>query len=263
MKEVVRSLALLAILSFSSHVVGQELIITKLGDLFLCNTETAAEDSIQFSFLFNDQTYHHSISREMVAYHGKDFFREQPANIDTVYQQDLIVTMNGQVLHCKIISYFGSPDIGYAFLSGGKELTNVIEKREVAFYKKSFRQQVNPGHESLDYYRAVAMTIAQQEARAAWLVSSQDMELIVTKQGELFLCNIDTVAEDSIQFSFLFKNQTYRYSISNEEVAYHGKNFILEPPASKAESVYQQDLIVKNNGEVIVCNIVSYIASAR
>ena len=98
MNATLKIVTILAIMSFCFQVEAQNLIITKQGELFLCDIEKATEDTIQYSFIVNDQTFHDALPAQKIAYHGKDFIREQTESTDDEYDQDLIVTKNGEVL---------------------------------------------------------------------------------------------------------------------------------------------------------------------
>jgi len=61
------------------------------------------------------------------------------------------------VLTFKIVSFIFSPTIEYAFLLRNKEMRNAIDKKDVAFLKKSYREHIDLEKESRDYFNSLAV----------------------------------------------------------------------------------------------------------
>ena len=180
--------------------------------------------------------------------------------------------------------------IEYAFLLNGKEMRNIIIKREVAFYKKSFRHEVDPGQESLNYYSAVTMAIAQQEAKVSRETTTLDQDsltpvttmtmpvytlqdslgssgdLIVKMDGEEIPCSIKGLDNQTILFAFFQNSRIMENAIDRSDVYYVVMDYqdkstekIIITPVLPEEF---PDLIVTVKGEEIPCSIEGIDAQA-
>jgi hypothetical protein len=266
MKAIFKVALFFVILSGYERVVAQEIIITKQGDLFLCDIEEVTEDSVRFSFTFYDHTFHDALPKEKVAYHGRNFIREDLEITGDEYNQDLIVTRNGKVLTCKIVSFIITPTIEYAFLLGDKEMRNVIAKKDVAFLQKSYREQVDLEKKSRDYFHSLALTsghfrmqpdIQETTVRQDSIDASRD--LIFRMNGEDLTCSVEEIDAHTILYAFFMNNKVMENVINKAEVHYIEYDYqgmnperIVITPKSPDEF---QDLIITPDGLTIAAHI--------
>ncbi len=265
MKQVLLIFTTLAVLNFCSQLEAQKIIITKQGQLFQCDIGEISDHSIPYSFLFNGQIYRDTISKEMVAYHGENFIRNDSANIVNEYQNDLIITKDGDLMTCKITNYVASSSIEYAFLVENREGKNIISKKEVAFYRKSFRQKVDIVQESSDYYNSLGFiseltkSLPEPGRNTNWQDSIQaSKDLIVTIKSDEFVCSVDEIGTNNIYYSFFLNNMVMENTVNKKEVYYLVKDYKGESPEriiiTPGVGEYT-DIVITETGTVIYCFI--------
>jgi hypothetical protein len=212
------------------------------------------------------QTFHHAIPKEEIAYHGRNFIQEDSETDGDEYQQDLIVTKNGEVLTCKIVSFIVSSNIEYAFLLGNKEMRNVIDKEDVAFLRKSYREQVDLEMESRDYFNSLDMTARYAGAQPDLqeITDQQDSidasrDLIVRMSGEELACSVEGIDAHTILYAFYMNKMVVENVIDKAEVHYIVQDYqdehpeqIIITPKSPGEF---RDLIITVTGSTIAAHI--------
>lgn len=263
MKGIFKILLALTISVFCTQLEAQEIIITTTGDLFLCNIGTTSDDSISYSFTLDDQIHKQSIPTNQVAYHGENIFMEDGETPDDKYQQDLIVTNSGEIIKCRILSYIASPSIEYAFRWNENEMKNFIKKKEVAFYTKSYRQNVNLIAESQVFYRSLVQPAATGGFQAGLNGAPPQADsthftedLIVTVNGNEFTCYVNGIDLNTVRYSFYLNNRILVSSLPKTEVYYLVKGYMSESPKKiilTPESEDLTQLIITDEGVAIDC----------
>jgi hypothetical protein len=249
-----RFMLLFVSLFIHTQVFAQDLVVTKKGDVFRCNIERVKDDSILYSFSLYDKTYHYALDKEDVAYYGNNFF-EDPSDpdLDPPYK-DLIITKNGEVIKCKFLNIHLT-SIQYSFLLNQKEFINIIDTKETALYKRSYRESLDLESESQAFYHQV-------------VVFGPNTDRIVKLSGEELICRIDKIGLSVIDFSFMINETIHKGEISRDEIEYFEKDY-LNPSSERVYLAYTKepeeatpdpeldstDLIITNDGNSFTCTI--------
>ncbi len=262
MKKFVRLIVVFALLSCGRGLVAQDLIITKNGDLFLCEIDELTPNSINYSFTFYDKDYPGSLALKYVAYHGTNFIEEDAGKAAGAYEKDLIVTRKGQILRCKFEADKISSVIEYTFRMGSSELRNIIKKADVAFLENDYRVTLSPQERSLAYFNStptpeMEATIQEEALFQDSLNLSRD--LILKVNGEQLACSIEEITHEAIEFKFFMNNTVLTNLIDKRKVSHIIKDYKGELPEKVIVTPNLRDefldLIITDNGTSIRCII--------
>lgn len=203
---------------------AQDLVVTKEGRIFLCQLEEASGDWLQYSFRYMDQQLTDSLLAKEVAYAGTNFIDDIETEPGNPYQQDLVLQTNGKWMVCKILSHKGSA-IAYAFTIGEVETSTSIRKKQVAYFKTSFREELHLLQESQahyqevwDRYQASLPPPPAEPKKKKAIVGNED--LIHKVNGDVMPCYVMDIGSNAIRYQFPLGGKLVSTSIFKSEVYY-------------------------------------------
>lgn len=271
---------LLAFLLLTSLNIGaQDLIVSKQGELFQCVVDSITDDSVYFSFDYLDKDHNYVLGGDHIAYCGKNFLESPSGSHDNSHLPDLIVTNGGEILYCKIRTSSRLYLI-YAFFIDSKEFRNRIDKKDIAYVRRSYQDNLDLEKESTAFYdRILSKELSPVEeliTPTIELASRQrkldsinlSLDLIVKVTGEELACRVDGIGVNSVNYSFFMNGSTYHGEINKREVHYLLKDHL----SSSAERIYISsieevvddepekpfdtgEIIITQEGETLECKI--------